>query len=101
MRAATNLVSLRLTICYTLADSGPLSGPSIRKHVEQRADGTISNRNVYDVLDELQAEDLVRHEKQNATRGRFHLTEAGRDQLEEHHEWGSRCLDGSGQQELS
>jgi len=52
-----------------------------------------------DTLDAMKADGLVRHEKSNATRGRYSLTDRARDELEDHHEWASRCLDdSSGQQ---
>jgi len=99
MKTATNLVSMRLAICYTLYDSGATSGPALRERIEDYRSEDLSNRRVYDTLDAMKADGLVRHEKSNATRGRYSLTDRARDELEDHHEWASRCLDdSSGQQ---
>lgn len=101
MRTATDIVSMRLAILYTLADLERANGMKITSAVEDYADSDLGKDRVYPVLYDLRDDGLISQGKRNPTRGQFWLTDEGRERVEAHHEWASECLDEStGQQKL-
>lgn len=99
MKTATEIASIRLTALYVLADRERANGMEVKRGIEDLTGAHVDNPPVYTTLRDLCEDGLVTQEKRNATRGKFWLTEDGRELLEEHHAWFSKCLDDSvGQQ---
>lgn len=87
MRTATDLVSMRLAVCYVLADCEQANGMDVTRAIEDFAGEHIDKARVYRTLYDLRAEGLVKQEKENQTRGSFQLTDDGSAMLNRHHDW--------------
>lgn len=71
----------------SLLDDGPAHGYELMKRLEERSGGMYraSAGTVYPVLQQLEDEDLVRSQEEDGKRI-YHLTDAGRSELEAHAE---------------
>lgn len=87
MRTATDLVSMRLAVCYILYDRERANGMEITSEVEELVGEDVAERRVYETLYDLRADGVVSQGKENQTRGKFWLTDDGRELLEDHHDW--------------
>lgn len=99
MKTATDLLNMRLAVCVVLADKTAANGREIKHAIEDRAGEHIGDPRIYPVLQDLVDQGVIERTELNPTHTRFQLTEDGRAQLDDLHDWMTRCLDdSSGQQ---
>ena len=102
MKTATEILSMRMAICYTLYDKESANGLEIKTAIEEFTGRHIGDPVFYPVLADLVESEILQKDNLNPTHDRYQLSEEGEALLLDHHDWFSGCLDDStGQQKLS
>lgn len=93
MKTVSDLLNMRLAICYVLYDRESANGREIKTAIEEHVGEHIGDPRVYPVLGDLVDAEIITKDNLNPTHDRYQLTEEGEALLLEHHDWFSQCLD--------
>ena len=99
MKTATDLLSMRMAVCYVLYDRESANGREIKTAIEEHVGEHIGDPRLYPVLADLVESEILTKDNINPTHDRYQLSEDGEALLLDHHDWFAACIDGNtGQQ---
>lgn len=94
------LTGYRRDMLYVLSARGRASVVTVRDEIEDKHGDVIDTVGVYRALNDLEEFGLVKKFKVDGKERRFYLSDEGRRQLDDHHEWAVRCMNSVEQETL-